>query len=106
MKGDQIGEFEELLLLAVLALDETPTGVSIQQYLENVTARRVSLGAVYAGLDRLERKRLVASSFGDASPTRGGKRKRLFQITRDGRRTAETVRRVRNTMWKTIEGRR
>jgi DNA-binding PadR family transcriptional regulator len=106
MKGDQIGEFEELLLLAVLAMVEPPAVVAIRQHLEGVTSRRVSLGAVYAGLDRLERKGLVTSSFGDATPARGGKRKRLFEITRNGRRTAEAVRRVRNAMWKIIEDRR
>ena len=106
MKGDQIGEFEELLLLAVLAMAETPSVVPIQQYLERVTARRVSLGAVYAGLDRLERKGLVTSSFGESTPVRGGKRKRVFEATRQGLRTAQTVRRVRDAIWKVIEERR
>jgi len=106
MKGDQIGEFEELLLLGVLAMGETPSVVPIQQYLEHATARRVSLGAVYAGLDRLEHKGLVTSSFGEATPVRGGKRKRVFQATRQGLRTAQTVRRVRDAMWKVIEERR
>ena len=106
VKGDQIGEFEELLLLAVLAMVETPSVVPIQQYLERATPRSVSLGAVYAGLDRLERKRLVISSFGDTTPARGGKRKRLFRVTRQGLRTAQSVRRVRDAMWKVIEERR
>jgi DNA-binding PadR family transcriptional regulator len=103
VKGDQIGEFEELLLLAVLAMAETPSVVPIQQYLERATARRVSLGAVYAGLDRLERKGLLTSSLGDATPVRGGKRKRVFEATRQGLRTAQTVRRVREAIWKVIE---
>lgn len=106
MKGDQIGEFEELLLLAVLAMAESPSVVPIQQYLERATARRVSLGAVYAGLDRLEHKGLVTSSFGESTPVQGGKRKRAFEVTRQGRRTAESVRRVRDAMWKVIEERR
>lgn len=103
MKGEQIGEFEELLLLAVLAMAETPSVVPIQQYLERATTRRVSLGAVYAGLDRLERKGLVTSSFGEATPVRGGKRKRVFEATRQGLRTARTVRRVREAIWRVIE---
>jgi DNA-binding PadR family transcriptional regulator len=106
MKGDQIGEFEELLLLAVLAVAESPSVVPIQQYLERATARRVSLGAVYAGLDRLEQKGLVRSSFGDSTPVPGGKRKRVFEATRQGLRTAESVRRVREAIWKVIEERR
>jgi len=105
VKGDQIGEFEELLLLAVLAMAETPCVVPIQQYLERATARHVSLGAVYAGLDRLERKGLVTSSFSHPTPVRGGKRKRMFEATRRGLRTAQTVRRVRDAIWKVIEER-
>ena len=106
MKGDRLGEFEELLLLAVQAMDEAPYVVPIQQYLEGITARRVSLGAVYAGLDRLELKGMVRSSFGEATRERGGKRKRLFSVTREGVRTALAVRRVREAMWKVIEERR
>jgi DNA-binding PadR family transcriptional regulator len=106
VKGDQIGEFEELLLLAVLAMAETPCVVPIQQYLERATARHVSLGAVYAGLDRLDRKGLVTSSFSDSTPVRGGKRKRVFEVTRQGLRTAQAVRRVRDAIWKLIEERR
>jgi DNA-binding PadR family transcriptional regulator len=106
VKGDKIGEFEELLLLAVLASVETPCVVPIQQYLERATARGVSLGAVYAGLDRLEHKGLVTSSFTDATPVPGGKRKRVFQATRQGLRTVQTIRTVRDAMWKAIEERR
>jgi PadR family transcriptional regulator, regulatory protein PadR len=106
VKGDQIGEFEELLLLAVLAMVETPSVVPIQQYLERATARRVSLGAVYTGLDRLEHKGLVTSSFGESTPVPGGKRRRVFEATRQGLRTAQTVRRVRDAIWKVIEERR
>ncbi len=106
MKGERLGEFEELLLLAVLALEEVPYVVSIQQYLEETTSRGVSLGAVYAGLDRLELKGLVRSSFGEATRERGGKRKRLFSVTREGLRTAREVRRVREAIWKVIEERR
>ena len=65
MKGERLGEFEELLLLTVLAIEE-PYVVTIQQYLEGISMRAVSLGAVYAGLDRLEIKGLVRSSLGEA----------------------------------------
>jgi PadR family transcriptional regulator, regulatory protein PadR len=106
MKGERLGEFEELLLLAVQAVDDDPYVVPIQQYLERTTARSVSLGAVYAGLDRLELKGLVRSSLGEASRERGGKRKRLFAVTREGIRTAQEVRRVREAIWKVIEARR
>jgi PadR family transcriptional regulator, regulatory protein PadR len=105
MKGDRLGEFEELLLLAVLAVDGPPSVVPIQQFLERVSSRNVSLGAVYAGLDRLERKGLVRSARGEATPTRGGKRKRVFSVTAAGERTARSVRQTRDAIWKTIEER-
>jgi PadR family transcriptional regulator, regulatory protein PadR len=106
MKGDRLGEFEELLLLAVQAIEREPYVVPIQRYLERITARNVSLGAVYAGLDRLELKGLVRSALGDATRERGGKRKRVFSVTREGIRTAQEVRRVREAIWKVIEDRR
>jgi PadR family transcriptional regulator, regulatory protein PadR len=105
MKGERLGEFEELLLLAVQAIEREPYVVPIQQYLERVTGRSVSLGAVYAGLDRLELKGLVRSALGDVTRERGGKRKRVFAVTREGLHTAQEARRVREAIWKAIEER-
>lgn len=79
--------------------------VEMQQYLERVTARSVSLGAVYAGLDRLELKGCVRSTLGEATRQRGGKRKRIFTVTGEGRRAARDARRVREAIWRTIEDR-
>ncbi len=106
MKGERLGEFEELLLLAAQAIppDECSV-VPIQEYLERLTERRVSLGAVYAGLDRLELKGCVRSTLGEVTRERGGKRKRLFTVTNEGRRAARDVRRVREALWRAIEGR-
>jgi len=65
------------------------------------------MGAVYAALDRLEAKGLVRSLLGDPTPQRGGKRKRLFEITPSGMSTLRDLRRVRDRIWTTIEeGRR
>ena len=106
MKGERLGEFEELLLLAAQALaDDECSVVAIQQYLERITERRVSLGAVYAGLDRLELKGCVRSALGEATRQRGGKRKRIFSVTSEGKRVARDARRVRDAIWRTIEGR-
>lgn len=106
MKGDRLGEFEELLLLALQALQEDTYVVPVQQYLERITGRSVSLGAVYAGLDRLELKGFVRSTLGDATAERGGKRKRLFSVTPAGVRTVQEVRRVREAIWRVIEEKR
>jgi len=106
MKGERLGEFEELLLLAAQALaDDECSVVAIQEYLERITERRVSLGAVYAGLDRLELKGCVRSTLGDITRERGGKRKRIYTVTTEGRRSVRDVRRVREAIWRTIEGR-
>ena len=107
MKGDRLGEFEELTLLAVQALGERTYGVPIQQFVERASDRNVSIGAIYAALERLERKGFVRSVIGDSSPVRGGRRKRLFEATALGLRTARDVHRVRENIWRTIEeGRR
>jgi len=106
MKGDHLGEFEELTLLAAWALRDDAYGVTVQEYLERVTARTVTIGAVYASLDRLERKGYLRSTFGDATPERGGKRKRFFSVTPTGSRLLKEVRRVRDQIWQTIEAKR
>jgi PadR family transcriptional regulator len=103
VKGDRLGEFEELLLLSLQALHDATYVVPVQQYLERTAGRPVSLGAVYAALDRLELKGFVRSSMGEATPERGGKSKRLFSVTREGKRMVQDVRRVREAIWRAIE---
>jgi PadR family transcriptional regulator, regulatory protein PadR len=103
MKGERIGEFEELLLLAVWALEEPVYGVPVQQYIEKASGRPISMGAVYAGLDRIEDKGLVRSESGEVTPQRGGKRKRLFTITNAGCRTLRELREIREQLWRAIE---
>jgi PadR family transcriptional regulator, regulatory protein PadR len=103
MKGERIGEFEELVLLAVWALGEPVYGVPVQQYIEKATGRAVSMGAIYAGLERIESKGLVRSEAGEVTRQRGGKRKRLFTITPTGRRTLQELRSVRERLWRAIE---
>lgn len=105
MKGDRLGEFEELMLLAIRALDGPIYGVPIQQYLEKISGRVITMGAVYAALDRLEAKGFVRSALGDPTPERGGKRKRLFDITPLGNRTLREVRNTRDRIWRAIEQR-
>ena len=105
MKGERIGEFEELTLLAVRALDESPYAVPVQKFLEREAGRAVSMGAVYAALVRLENKGLLRSIVGEATPRRGGKGKRLYEITPPGMRTLRDLREIRERIWRTIEER-
>lgn len=104
MKGDRIGEFEELTLLAVRALDERPYAVPIQKYLEEQARRPVSMGAVYAVLGRLETKGLLRSTIGDSIPQRGGKSRRLYEVTDSGMGALRELRAVRDRMWRAIGG--
>ena len=107
MKGERMGEFEELTLLAVRALGDHTYAVPVQQFVEDATGRQVSMGAVYAALARLEGKGFVTSTMGDATARRGGKSKRLFEVTPLGLRTARDLHRVRERIWSAIaEGRR
>jgi DNA-binding PadR family transcriptional regulator len=99
MKGERLGEFEELALLAAGALGDEAYGIAIQELLEGQTRREVSLGAVYAALERMERKGLVVSALGEVTPERGGRRKRLFTVTDDGLRALREARDTRDALW-------
>ena len=97
-----LGEFELMILLAVIHLGEEAYGVPISRELEAQRGRDVSVGSVYAALERLEAKGLVASSLGDPTPERGGKAKRYFRVTREGLRQVHETRRVLSKMWRTL----
>ena len=103
MKGDRLGEFEELTLLAVRALGGATYAIPIRGYVEAATDRPVVLGAVYAALGRLESKGFVASAMGAATARRGGKAKRLYTVTPLGYLTAREVHLVRERIWREIE---
>ncbi|HEX7777681.1 MAG TPA: PadR family transcriptional regulator [Vicinamibacterales bacterium] len=103
MKGDRLGEFEELTLLAVCAIKGDVYGVPVQQFVEKATGRAVTMGAIYAALARLEDKGFVRSMLGEPVQMRGGKRKRLFEATAEGIRTVKAIRRVRERIWRVIE---
>ncbi len=83
-KGRYIGEFEQLLLLAVLRLHEEAYGAGIRDEISARTGRSVSRGAIYAGLDRLEEKGFLKSRLGAPTAERGGRAKRQYEITGKG----------------------
>ena len=103
MKGDHLGELEELALLIVVGLGAEAYGVAVQKRLERDAGRAIALGAVYGALDRLERKGYLTSSIGDATPQRGGRRKRLFAPTAEGSRLLRQARRTRERLWRIAE---
>ena len=81
---DYLGEFEHLVILALLRLGDRAYGVTVRQEIEKRTRREVSIGAIYATLDRLEEKGYVKSRLGDPTPERGGRSKRFFHVTARG----------------------
>ncbi|HEY2498144.1 MAG TPA: helix-turn-helix transcriptional regulator [Candidatus Angelobacter sp.] len=81
---DYLGEFEHIVVLALLRLEDQAYGVTVRQEIEFRTRREVSIGAVYATLDRLETKGYVKSHHGDPTPERGGRAKRFFRVTARG----------------------
>jgi len=83
-KGDTLGEFEYLVLLAIVRLRDNAYGMRVRQEIADRTGRDTSIGAVYATLDRLESKRLIAGTISAPTPERGGRAKRSFEITRAG----------------------
>lgn|SRR5574339_1040167 len=102
MKGDRLGEFEELILLAVLGLGDEAYGIAVQEAIERGTRREVTLGATYAALERLERKGLMRSALGEPTHERGGKRRRFFSVTPLGVRTLADARRAREALWNAV----
>jgi PadR family transcriptional regulator PadR len=85
-KGDNLGEFEQIILAALMILGENAYGMTVHEQVEKLAAgiRSVSLGSVYTTLDRLEQKGFVRSWFGGATEERGGRTKRYFEITGSG----------------------
>ena len=100
-KGEFLGEFEQLVLLALLRVGEGAYGMTMRREIEERAAREVSIGAVYATLDRLEEKGLVKSYVGAPTETRGGRARKCFRITAAGARSLE---RTQHAFRQMVEG--
>jgi DNA-binding PadR family transcriptional regulator len=79
-----LGEFEYLLLTAAARLGDDAYGAAIREEIETATGRRCSIGALYTTLDRLEKKGLLKTWMGEATPQRGGRAKRMVRVTTKG----------------------
>jgi len=102
MKGAQLGEFEEVVLLTIALLHDDAYSAAVVEELSRRLERPLSLGAVHRTMQRLEEKRLVHSRFGEATPERGGRRKRLFTVTPAGQQALQDARTIRNDLWAAI----
>ena len=98
MRG-YLGNFELMVLLAVMRLERGAYGVPISREIEETSGRTVALASVYAVLERLEERELVTSELGDPTPERGGRAKRHFQITGRGIREVQEARQALTRLW-------
>lgn len=110
MTSASLGQFEQLVLTAILVLEENAYGVTIHAEVETLSApRQAALGAVYATLDRLEDKGLVSSLLSDPTPERGGRAKRYYRLEEPGlqalREAARTARRICDAVQPRLEAR-
>lgn len=99
MKGTNLGEFEELVLLVVGILNGEAYGVSVMDEIAEQTGRKVSVSSVHTTLSRLEKKGFIESYAGAASPVRGGRSKRLYRMNMEGQRALQQVREQREQLW-------
>lgn len=102
MKGSNLGEFEELLMLIVFMLKKEAYAVRIMEELEQQADRSVSIGAIHTALYRLEDKGYLQSTTGGATTERGGRWKRFFTVTAYGKKALEQSREVRVSLWNQI----
>ena len=104
MRG-YIGEFEELVLLTIAGLGEDAYGVAVKENIEKRSERSISIGALHSTITRLEEKGLIKSWFGEPTQERGGRRKRFFEITHEGKVSLHHVKDLRDDLWKLSKAR-
>ena len=101
-KRSYLADFELMVLLALMRLGDDAYGVPISREIEQQTGREVSLGSVYATLERLESRGLVSSHLGMPTAERGGKAKRYFRVTQNGLRKARETRQALMKLWRDL----
>lgn len=95
---------EEVLLLAVWRLQEEAYAVCIRDHLLEVTGKQWSFGALFVSLDRMVKKGYLVSHLADPTPTRGGRSKRIYQLTPLGKQALVEIRRIERRLWDGITG--
>lgn len=99
MKGTELGEFQELVLLSVGVLNGQAYGVNIMDQILSKTGRKVAVSTIHTALYRLEKKGFVESYYGGESNKRGGRKKRLYQITAIGYQALSEAKIQRDKFW-------
>ena len=103
MTHQGLGEFEQLVLLAIVHLGDDAYGIPIVEEIARRTGRSASRGSVYVVLRRLEQKGFVSSWMSDPTPERGGKARRLAKITAKGARALRDARTAAERMWRGLD---
>jgi len=101
--AENLGEFEHIVLLAVLRLGDEAYAVAIRDEIQRCTGRDVSRGAIYITLDRLETKGYLSSRFGDPTPERGGRAKRFYALRPRALLLLKDSRRALVALWRGLE---
>lgn len=102
MKKTKLGEFEELVLLTVAALQKEAYGVEIKRELESRLSEKLSVGSIQSALKRMEEKGFLTSEFGEATSKRGGKRKRIYSTTSYASKVLIDMKQIRAGLWDSI----
>ena len=102
MKGTYLGEFQEIVLLIILILEDNAYGVRIQEEIHTRMGRETSRGALHTALTRLTEKGFIESKYGGASATRGGRRKRYYSLTNTGKEALLKARSLRESLWQAV----
>ncbi|MEO7990280.1 MAG: helix-turn-helix transcriptional regulator [Chryseolinea sp.] len=102
MKKTKLGEFEELVLLTVAALQQEAYGVEIKRELEDRLKEKLSVGSIQSALKRMEEKGFLTSEFGEATLKRGGKRKRIYTTTSYAHKVLSEMKEIRSGLWNSI----
>ena len=97
-----LGEFEQMAMLALIHLTDNAYGAAIRQLLHQQVERNVAIGAIYSTLERLEKKGMVQSRLGEATPERGGRPKRYFKVTAQGHGALKKAKGAMDTLWQGV----
>jgi PadR family transcriptional regulator PadR len=103
-RDESLGSLEHIVLLAVMRLGEDAYGITVRREIESTTGRDLSIGAVYATLVRLESKGFIKSLAGEPTAERGGRAKRYFRVTADGKAALRNTHAIIRKMSAGIKG--
>lgn len=102
MKETNLGEFQEIILLIILSLDNKTYGAEVQRVLKSDLDRSISRGSLHTAFTRLEEKGFLVSEIGGATKERGGRRKKYFSVSSSGKESLQEAKDIRERLWNKI----